>query len=388
MFLLDDIAPVPYADPWLQPLQTRLQMLAAGRTRIAYFYEQPDNSTFRYRVYNMTRVINDGTGDLSAAYFFLADLRRMQEIVEIADMLVICRTRYDHQVNRLISSFHRLGKRVLFDIDDFVFNVDYVHLLVESLDIDVENPQVWQDWFAYLSRLGATLKRCDGAIATTAPLAAHIREFAGIPVAIVPNFMNQEQLELSERVRNLKRSQTPGQSGLIHLGYFSGSPSHNRDFAMVSPALEHLLEADPRLGVVVVGYIEAGPTLERFGSRVQRFPFHDYVNLQRLVGSVEFNLMPLHRNSFTNCKSELKYFEAAAAGSVSIASPTDTYAQAISHGCTGFISRAHEWQTVLRQVLDRIDEYEKIAARATADALARFSWVHQRPAIIAALGLD
>jgi glycosyltransferase involved in cell wall biosynthesis len=388
MYSLASVREYDYRDPWNLALQDRLRTLARGRLRVAYFYERADNSTFRYRAYNMAHVLNAEGDDVSAAYFFLDDLHRLDEIADLATMLVICRTRYDHRVHRLVERFRLRGKRVLFDIDDYVFDTEKVHLVVNTLDLNVDDPMTWHDWFSYNSRLGATLKLCDGAITTTACLADRIREFANVPVSVVPNFMNPEQLALSDRVYEAKTHQEPGSDGYIHLGYFSGSPSHNRDFALVAPALEAALEDDPRLAVVVVGYIEAGPGLTRFGKRVTRFPFHDYVNLQRLIGSVEFNLMPLQTNVFTDCKSELKYFEAAAVGTQSIASPTYTYRHAIRHGDNGYLAHAHQWFEVIRQAVAGIAGYRAMAERSRADAIAKFAWFNQRATILQALGLD
>ncbi|HXE48754.1 MAG TPA: glycosyltransferase [Ramlibacter sp.] len=388
MFSLGDLPPVAHRDPWHLSLQDRLRLLARRGKRVAYFYELADNSTFRYRVHNMVEVLNHGRDEVGASYFFLADLERLDEIADLADLLVICRTRYDHRVNHLIGAFRKRRKRVLFDIDDFVFNTEHVHLIIKTLDLDVRNQQTWHDWFSYNGRLGATLKLCDAGITTNEFLAARMHEFAGIPVAVIPNFMNPEQLALSERVFAAKARQQPGQDGLIHLGYFSGSPSHNRDFGIVIPALEELLEHDERLGVVVVGYIEAGPRLERFGSRVTRFPFHDYVNLQRLIGSVEFNLMPLQFNTFTDCKSELKYFEAAAVGTLCIASPSHVYARAIRHADNGYLARAYEWADVIRQALNNLPHYREMAEHARDDAISKYAWFHQRERILDALGLS
>jgi glycosyltransferase involved in cell wall biosynthesis len=387
MFSLAAVPAVTHQEPWHLPLPERLRLLAHRPRRVAYFYEQADNSTFRYRVHNMVEVINSGEGDVAASYFFHADLHRLEEIADLADLLVICRTRYDQRVGRLVMAFRKRRKRILFDIDDYVFDSDRVHLLVNTLDLDVENPQVWQDWFAYCSRLGATLKLCDAAITTNGILAARIADFAKLPVAVVPNYMNRDQLALSDAVFEAKAAQRPGQDGLIHLGYFSGSPSHNRDFAIVAPALEELLEEDERIGVVVVGYIEAGRGLTRFGSRVKRFPFQDYVNLQRLIGSVEFNLMPLQFNVFTDCKSELKYFEAAAVGTVSIASPTRVYAQAIRDADTGYLAQAQEWARVIRRAVVELANYREMAQRAHDDACSKYVWLQQRDAVRAALGL-
>jgi glycosyltransferase involved in cell wall biosynthesis len=387
MFSLASIGPVAYEDPWHLPLQDRLRILARGRQRVAYFYEKADNSTFRYRIYNMVHVLNSPGSGTSAAYFFLADLHRLEEMADLADLLVICRTRYDHRVNHLVGAFRRRGKRVLFDTDDLVFDADYAHLLVKTLDLDITNPQVWDDWFAYTSRLGATLKLCDGAVTTNDHLAAQITRFANLPVAVVPNFINAEQLALSDRVFEAKRGLSPLANEEIHLGYFSGSPSHNRDFALVSEALEAALEEDARLAVIVVGYIEPGPGLKRFGKRVARLPFHDWVNLQRLVGSVEFNLMPLQHNVFTHCKSELKYFEAAVVGTQSIASPTYTYARAIRHGQNGYLAQAHQWLAAIRQAVGEMELYQARAERTRADAREKYAWFNQRECILDALGL-
>ncbi|MGE4239882.1 glycosyltransferase [Ramlibacter sp.] len=390
MFSLASVPAVPYEDPWQAPLAERLRSLAKGRRRVAYWYEMPNNSSFRYRAYNMVQALHahDGGADVSASWFFHADLERVDEIAGLADVLVICRSRYDSRTARLVGAFRRLGRRVLFDVDDFVFNPDYTHLLVKSLDLDVQNPQVWDDWFAYTSRLGATFRLCDGGIATNEFLARKMSDFAGVPAEVVPNFMNREQLAVSQQVLEAKRSQRPGADGLIHLGYFSGSPSHNRDFALVAPALEELLASDPRLGIAVVGYIEAGPGLERFGARVKRFPFHDFVNLQRVIGSVEFNLMPLQFNTFTNSKSELKYFEAAAVGTPSIASPSTVYAAAIRHGETGWLAQSHRWEAVVREALAALEDYDALVQRAHDDAMRRYTYLAMRETILRALGLD
>ena len=121
---------------------------------------------------------------------------------------------------------------------------------------------------------------------------------------------------------------------------------------------------------------------------MQTYPFQDYVNLQRLIGTVEFNMMPLQANVFTHCKSPLKYFEAAAVGAVSIASPTDVYAAAIRHGDNGYLVRAGLWAEGLRHALRDMDRYQAIAERARADALAKYSWTVQRPQILNALRFE
>lgn len=378
----------PYTDPWLLPLADRLRLLAGAHQRVAYYYEEPNNSTFRYRAWNMAQVLNDGPDPaVRASWFHRADLTALDTLVEHADRLVICRSGYEHHVAGLIERFRTHGKPVFFDVDDFVFDTDYVHLIVDNLALDKNDPRVWDDWFGMIGRMGRTLRACDAAITTNAFLATRIAAFTGRPVAVVPNFMNREQLAMSDAVWADKAASGFARDGRLTLGYFSGSPSHRLDYAIVEPALEALLDAHPQLDVLTVGYIEPGPALQRFGGRVKRAPFHDWVNLQRLVGSVEVNLMPLQANLFTDCKSPLKYFEAAAVGTLSMASPSANYADAIRDGVTGVLARAHEWQRRLDAWLRSFEALGPMRERARADALARYAWTGQREAILRALRL-
>lgn len=381
---------VPYSDPWNIPLPVRFKMMARGRRRIAYYYEEANNSTFRYRAYNMAQVLNDvkKNNDVSAGYFFQADLHQIHYIVDLADVLVICRSGYCHRVNDLITQFRRRQKRILFDVDDLVFDPMYAHLIMTTLDQDVNDAELWDYWFAYTGRMAATMRLCDGVITTNDYLADRIAVLSGLPVQVVPNFINKEQLELSERLFRKKEASGFTRDGKIHLGYFSGSPSHNLDFEIIVSALENLLDDDPRLELVITGYIETHPLLKRFGKRVIKQPFHDYVNLQRLMGGVEFNLVPLQSNVFTSCKSELKYFEAAAAGTISIASPTYTYAKSINHGHNGYLSRAHQWASVIRQAIGQMDSYQEMASTAFADVCTKYAWLSQRKVILKALGMQ
>lgn len=378
----------PYLDPWLQPLNERLRQLRAGRQRVAYYYESANNSTFRYRAYNMAQVLNaEPEGGVSASWFFHDDLHAVDSIADLADRLVICRSGYDHHVAQLMARFRARGKPVLFDCDDFVFNTDYTHLIIDTLGLDQANPRVWEDWFGMIGRMGQTLRLCDAGITTNPTLAREMSGFSGKPVAVVPNFMNQEQLSMSAAVFDEKAQARFEGDGRICLGYFSGSPSHRFDYAIVEPALATLLEEQPDLRVMLVGYIEPGPALARFGPRVIRQPFHDYVNLQRLISSVEFNLMPLQANAFTDCKSELKYFEAAAVGTLSIASPAPNHLACIEHERNGYIARAHQWTRTIRAALGNMGQYASMAAQARDHALGAYSFTGQRAAILQALQL-
>ncbi|MFI4957040.1 MAG: glycosyltransferase [Gammaproteobacteria bacterium] len=376
-----------YRNPWDLPLSERLLMLQKGRKRVAYFYEKPDSSTFRYRVYNMAQVLNDGEGDISASYFFLSDVASFHEIADSADMLVICRARYDANINHLITAFRRKGKKILFDVDDLIFNPDFVHLIVRTLGINMGIQKHWDDWFAYSSRIGETLLKCDGVIATNEYLADRIRDFSRLPTTVIPNFLNKEQVDVSSQLFDSKQQRLSESKAGVQLGYFSGSATHAKDLAIALPFLEALMEETPSLSLTVAGYIQLDSLVKRFGShRVKYLRFTDFINLQRLISEVDFNLVPLQYNAFSHCKSELKYFEAAVVGTQTIASPTFTYANVIRDGDNGYLSKAYEWDVVIKRAMDALPCAVKMAERARDDALKNFAWYHQKSIILKALG--
>ena len=379
-------APIDHQDPWFLSAETRLLNLMRTDLCIAYVYERADNSTFRYRIHNMVEVIEATWPEASAAYFFIDDGSAvLDKVADMADIVVICRARYNQGVNRLVRRAKRRGIPVIFDVDDLVFDTGYAHLLMDSLAQKATAEQEWDFWFAYVGRIGATLQLCDRAITTNPYLAARITDFSGVETAIVPNFINKPQLDYSRAVWQAKQDSGFARDEHIHIGYFSGSPTHVKDFALVESALVKLLKRFPKVRVRMVGYLEpAGPLLDHL-DRIDREPFHDYVNLQRLIGSTEINIAPLQDNRFTNCKSELKYFEAAITGTATIATPTFTFAAAIRHGDNARLAAAHQWEEMMAEVIEEIEtapgHYRAMADRAVADAEVRYGWHHQIDAI-------
>ena len=198
------IPPVEYTHPWSADLDERLAMLRSGSPRIAYYYAVPDTSTFRYRVFNMIEALRIAEPEASAAWFTAADGSSAAEAVAESDLVVICRAHYTRHVGAVVARARAARRRVLFDVDDFVFDTRYARLIIETLDRDADERSL-QDWFGRISRLGTTLQLCDGAITTNEFLAERIRRFHDVPTYVIPNFLNEAQLALSARVSETKR---------------------------------------------------------------------------------------------------------------------------------------------------------------------------------------
>ena len=372
--------------PWDISFDNRMAMLLRGAPRAAYFYAMPDTSTFRYRAYNIAQSLEAERG-ASAAWFTAADLPHFGRVLDACDVLIFCRNSlYDDTVARIATLARARARRILFDADDLVFDPAYAHLLVDTLGVDKANQDVWNYWFGYIGRVAATYTLCDAAVVTNPFLAERAAAWSGKPVRIIPNYLNREQQDISDSIWQAKDANRWVRDGRRHIGYFSGSPSHNRDFALVAPAIARLMDADPTLWFRGVGFLDPGPDLARHAERIETIPLQDFINLQREIGAVELNIAPLLDNPFTNCKSELKWFEAAVVGALTIASPTHAFRGVVRQGANGWLAESYAWDTVLADVVRHCDAYRAdVAPRARAEARERFGWDRQAAAITAAL---
>ena len=388
--------PIPelrFRDPWKVSLAERVRQLKLATTRIAYFYEMPDGSTFRYRCHTMTQTLNDLSQKVGAAWFSFAELPRLLDLVREVDVLVICRAKYTAELAHLVATARGFGARVLYDCDDLVFDVGLVPLMVATLDqhdpVSQEAVEAtWNHWFSYVSRIRSAMQLADGVIVTNEFLGAKVEQSVGLPTAVIPNFMSSEQVQYS-RALTLMRDSAGGRRGpLMHIGYFSGTPTHNRDFAILAPGLAEVLRARPEVHLRIVGYLHIPEWFSReFYTRIDQLELTHYMNLQRLIAETEVNVVPLQVNAFTNAKSELKFFDAAAVAIPTIASPTITMESAIQHGATGLLAEPSEWAESLEHLISHYDDVGKSMGRAAnAVALEKYTAAGQWKAICSELG--
>ena len=369
---------VYYEDPWVMSFEQRKKKLQGGDLRIAYFFgDKINNSTFRYRIYNMIQVIDEFIDEYSASYFSGKEIDYLINSMDDFDILVICRAKYIQKYNQLITLARNKGKTVFFDIDDFLFDSDYVNLIVDTLDLGFHKANVWDIYFATTGRFAATMKLCDRFIATTEYLASRMVKVDEKPVDVIPNFMNKEQIDYSAQIFQEKVNNNFQRDDKIHIGYFSGSSSHNKDFDLISDALIELLHKYPNVILDVVGIVDIKANMDSIQSQIKMIPLQDFVNLQKLIGSIEINLIPLLINEFTNCKSELKFFEAGIVGTTSVASPVEPLKNVINNKTNGFLAKSFEWYDVLLERIEHVNDLPEIALQAQKDSQDKFAYFNQ-----------
>ncbi|MBS3935647.1 MAG: glycosyltransferase [Sulfuritalea sp.] len=311
------------------------------KPKVAYVVNQHDLMTQVYRVLNYAEAL--------AAHGYSCEFLRDHEVgpdTDIdADILVLNRIVWCENIDALIRRFRETGRPIIFDIDDFVFDPDQIHLLratAQCGDADRERIR------SFLQRTEKTMRACDFVTVTTFALKKEV-EKRGLPAFVLPNNNGLAQAQLA---KNISAKKAPN-GGPVRIGYFSGTKTHEEDFMQCAESLGRVLRENPDAELLIVGQLDLPPALAEMESRIQYRPLMPHQEMLVELSKIDINLAPLELgNIFTDCKSELKIFEAALFGIPTIASPTSTFAAVIENGKTGYLAATPEdWYAALTELV-------------------------------------
>lgn len=285
--------------------------------------------------------------------------------IDSAKTVVFFRCPITDLIREAIIHAHELGQKVYFDVDDLVVDTSYTDELPFVRSMDSESKKLFDDG---VMRNRETLRLCDAAIVSTGCLAEEISKYVG-EVLINRNVASQEMVALSTQALKAK---TVLDDNRITLGYFSESRTHDTNFALISDALEWLLDARPHVSLMLVGLAGVPDNLMRFSDRIFLHDLVDWRNLPSLMASVDVNLAPLEDTAFNRGRSEDKWIDASLVGIPTIASNVGAFAEMLQNGTTGYLcSKQDEWEAALIECVDCPDKRFQIAERARRFCLAR-----------------
>lgn len=295
------------------------------------------------------------------------DNPRLASYAETFQVFVLHRVLMTPAVDRLIARAKELSKTIIFETDDLVYDPAFL---------------VHMDYWQKMNTLERKLyeKGVGGevladpyvrtATTTTSFLADKLRE-KGKEVFIVPNRLTEEDVRWAEAAREKKTREKS--SGVVRVGYLSGTPSHNKDFATISDALIALFDRHPEMRLVLAGPLDTEDRLQQYADRIERVPFVSRRELFGNIASLDINLAPLEiGNPFCESKSELKFFEAGIVGVPTVAAATQTFREAITDGVDGFVAATiEEWTEKVGRLIADVALREKIGEAAHETALRR-----------------
>ena len=359
-----------FLEPWKINLTKReniaKQALDEGRTLVLYFVEKPDSSTFRYRCYNTFMATKDSK-KWQAVYFFKDEMKTVEKLLLSCGILIFGRQSGQEKiVNKLVKVAHERGVKVGLDIDDLVFDMKYIDIVLDTIGEKMNRSY----WVAYFASVQAMAKQMDFFITTNDFLAKKLKESFKKPCKIIRNSLNKDQINASLIYKDRKKRDKKE----FIIGYFSGSPTHAKDFLVAELDLIKFLEKHDDAVLIVVGYMKFSKGAEKLieEEKIRFLPPVDFRKLQRLMSEVDVNIAPLVINDFTNCKSELKFFEAGAVETTTIASPSYTFKKVIKDGENGFLAQPGEWYDKLEYLYKNPKENMKIAKNARGYALRHY----------------
>jgi glycosyltransferase involved in cell wall biosynthesis len=341
-----------------------------------------DGEPKRYRVFNRAEELREAGYSVHVMPF-----ARLDELARCrlrAAALVLFRAEYDWLagIAGALAYARAAGMRIVYDIDDLVFDPD----LAACIDgLSAMGPHQRRQFLAAMARRRRLMRECDLVTASTAPL-ARAAAALGRPSAVIPNSLNRPQLALAAE---LVSARAAAADGIVRIGYFSGTRTHQRDFAVCEPALLDSVGRHPEVRVRIVGHLELGAAWRRFGERLERIGLLSPPDLLRAIAGTDINLAPLEiGNPFCEAKSELKFFEAAIVGVPTVASATEPMLAAIEHEISGFLARDEtEWGQALTLLVGSAAVRARVGEAARQRAIAAFGPASASARTIAALGL-
>lgn len=267
-----------------------------------------------------------------------------------------------------VLEYCRLNKiKTVFDVDDYVFEPAIIPSIAGVAEL---TPAQQADYEWGVRAYRSLLFSCSVATTATKILRDKMSEL-GREAHIVPNSYNIQQRELAEQLRDEQNDN----GDLIRIGYFSGSNTHSRDFALCAGAIQSVLKSNPKAVFRLVGMLHLDDSWIPFAERIERAGFMPPLDMLRSLAECTINLAPLEEGDlFCEGKSELKFFEAALVDVPTVASRTQPFAAAIEDGVNGFLaSSPAEWEDKINRLASDAKLRAKIGAAARVSAEEKFS---------------
>jgi len=347
--------------------------------RVLFISGSGASATLRYRVRLPEESLRSRGVATRAVHFTDPVAARL---AEVADVVVLYRVPAGAELLALLAAVRRRAKPplVTYDVDDLVFRPEH---LASMPFLDAFTAADRARFAADVALRGQLLSQADLLTASTAEVLADMATGHKAGTALLPNGAGIVGVELAEAARRIPRP-----PDTLRIGYFAGSATHDANWATVEPIVLDLLSRHPEAQLVLVGQLTPSAAVGRLSSRqLQVLDTVGWRELPELLRSVDVNLAPLERAPFTDAKSAIKWLEAALVETVTVATSTGPFVDAIEHERTGLLAGTdQEWADALELLATDPGARAQMGAAARQSALARFGPTVQAERLLSVLG--
>jgi O-antigen biosynthesis protein len=255
------------------------------------------------------------------------------------------RSLYTPQIKKILAEITTQNKTFSFDTDDLVFDKKHLKHMDYFQKMNKFEKKLYENGVGKEILTHPNLAFCT---TTTDYLAEKLAKFTPT-VHKIENKLSLKDKKVVDKVfakfnRNDK---------IITLGYFSGTASHNKDFATITEPLLYILKKHANVNLLIAGPLDTDPRFGAFKSQIIRKKFTNRKNHFCNISKIDINLAPLEiNNPFCESKSELKFFEAGILKVPTIASATKSF-EFIENGITGFkAERKKDWSHFIEKLIN------------------------------------
>ena len=297
---------------------------------------------FRYRVLHQMEQLN--ANFLETDTYFYLNFEPI--IVRNYRVIIFFRCPWTEKIEKAIALGKSLNKKILFDIDDLVFDTKYTNLIPYVKSLSTKDKEIYDNG---VKLMGKTLKLCEGAITTTDALSKELRNYVS-NVFVNHNVASEEMWKMSQIA--LINKEKKKKDDHIIIGYFSGSITHNPDIELIKQPLVKILKEFKNVQLLLMGILDFPNFLREFRSQILIKKFGKYKELPDFISNVDINIAPIESNIFNEAKSENKWVEAAIVKVPTVASNFGAFKKAIQHNETGLLcSNINDWYISLKSLI-------------------------------------
>ncbi len=281
------------------------------------------------------------------------------------DVAVFQRVEMDQFIRRLLDVLKAENTLCLYDADDLVFDETFFPYIDSPDFADPIRASLYRN---SMQRQRKMLIECDAALTSTEFLAGQIRAL-GKTTFVHPNAFSLPMLQGAQNALSAYGS-FPDR---VVMGYASGTPTHDHDFAVAASAIKTIMMHYPETHLWLAGEINPGTGWEPFGKRVRHIPKMRWQDVPYFLALMDINLAPLVAgNPFSESKSAIKYLEAALLKRPTLASACAAFPASIRHDENGYLaSSTEEWTACLGKLVEDTELRRKMGAQAYIDVMQK-----------------
>lgn len=248
-----------------------------------------------------------------------------------------------------IEKARELGVVTFYEIDDLIFNASEYPASLASYGGQIDELE-YSGLKLGVPLFACAMSLCDYGIASTPALAKEMRGHVRTGTVFVHRNAFGRQHEAWAATK--PHEHRPGR---VTLFYGSGTKAHKEDFQeLVEPALVELVRRHgDRISIILMGFVTMTERLRQIeGNLTVVAPNWDIEGYWAMLSVVDINIAVLRPSLMADCKSEIKWLEAAMLAIPSVVSDTATYLDVVREGVTGLVcSTTEEWTAALDRLV-------------------------------------